>query len=132
MPKPFPHLLVLGVILCKLFVFSAFSHAQDKPCSANPEIIGKGFVVHGRLSLGGGAPAIVLWRIGTHRLLGILGISKEDRDLPLEVKAKLNYDTVIFGDFLVYPLTASKPGVMQLVCIESATNLVIQKRPIHR
>ncbi len=31
----------------------------------------------------------------------------------------------VFADFVVCPLTKEKPGAMQMVCVESATHLVL-------
>jgi hypothetical protein len=46
-------------------------------------------------------------------------------------------DQVVFADFVVCPLTKEKPGEMQMVCVESATNLVpsragVEKRAVRR
>ena len=114
-----------------IFLFPLALLAEDKPCSSHPKIIGEPFIVHGRLSLYNGAPSVRLWKIGTNRILGVSegrfyveGI----RNLPEAIEEKLTWDTELYGDFLVYPFTPSKPGVMQLMCIESVKNLVIKKK----
>ena len=105
--------------------------AREKSCREHPQLIGKCFNVRGRLSVYNGAPAVRLWRIGTRRLLGI---SEQRfnvpgyRNLPESLAHELNGENEITGDFLVCPFTKPKPGEMQLVCIESAKNVSIEKR----
>jgi len=94
-------------------------------------LIGKCFSVRGRLSVYNGAPAIRLWRIGTRRVLGISEqrFSQPDyRNLPEDLTKQLNGENESFGDFLVCPFTPAKPREMQLVCIDSAKNVVVKKR----
>ena len=110
---------------------SPISEATDKSCREHPQLIGKCFNVKARLSVYNGAPAVRLWRSDTRRMLGV----SEQRfhlngysNLPESLSQQLNGDNEIFGDFLVCPFTKSKPREMQLVCIESARNVSIQKR----
>ena len=86
-----------------------------------------------------GNPSYRLWKIGTHRILGIYsgpsvdrnGLDNEGPELPSNVERKLwvtkdpNSQNDLFGDFEVCPLEPEKPGVMQAACIESAKNIVI-------
>jgi len=76
--------------------------------------------------------------VGSHRLLGI----SEGRfafsgsaNLPPELVDELDgFDNEMFADFLVCVFTDDKPGVMRLVCVESATKIVVRrssgKRPL--
>src|SRR5215510_12310444 len=103
----------------------------DKSCRQHPQLIGKCFSVHGRLSVYNGAPAMRIWKIGTKR---ILGVSDQRfalpgyRNIPETIQNQLNQDVDIFGDFLVCPFTPSKAGEMQLVCIEDGRKLNVQTR----
>lgn len=120
---------MVGFGFLLLFPFTLL--ADDKPCSCHPKITGEPFVVHGRLSLYNGAPAVRLWIIGTNRILGVSEgrfYAEGFRNLPESIEEKLDWDTVLYGDFFVYPFTPAKPGVMQLICIESVKNMVIKKR----
>jgi hypothetical protein len=62
----------------------------------------------------------------------MLGVPEGDEDgdpdvasLP-DVIYKTNIrDQAMFADFVVCPLTKEKPGAMQMVCVESATHLVL-------
>ena len=107
------------------------SEAKEKSCRAHPQLIGRCFTVRGRLSTYSGTPALRLWRIGTKRLLGIseqrFSIAGY-RNVPEDIESKINQDVAIFGDFVVCPFTRSKPGEMQLVCIEAAKDMVVRKK----
>src|SRR5450759_2383454 len=90
---------------------------------------------HGRLRFGNGTPACRLWKIGTHRVLGIhSGPDAENRDpldnehpeFPANVeRAFKSIDTWIFADFEICPLEPEEVGTMQRACIESAKNIVV-------
>jgi len=103
----------------------------EKPCHQHPQLIGKCFTVRGRLAVYNGAPALRIWRVGTRR---VLGVSEQKfsvagyRNIPKEIEEQINQDVEIFGDFLVCPFTRSRPGEMQLVCIDEGRNLVVRKR----
>ena len=96
---------------------------------------------HGRLGVGNGTPSYRLWKIGSHRVLGIYsgpsvdryGLDNEGPELPSNVDRSLwdtkdpHFANRIFGDFEVCPLEPEKAGAMQAACIESAKNIVIKK-----
>ena len=126
--------IVISLLLIISAGVSAKSPSQEvaeKSCREHPQLIGKCFVVRGRLSVYNGAPALRLWRIGTRR---VLGISEQRfkvpgyRNLPESLARQLNGDNEVRGDFLVCPFTRVRSHVMQLVCVESARNLSVQKR----
>jgi len=72
-----------------------------------------------------------LWRIGTSR---VLGVSDQRfslpgyRNIPEELAKQLDGENNLYGDFLVCPFTRPRPREMQLMCIESAKNVVMKKR----
>jgi hypothetical protein len=89
---------------------------------------------YGRLAFYNGTPAFRLWKIGTHRLLGVYSgpsvdlnddhLDNEHPDLPADVLDTVRpIENWIIGDFEVCPLEPAQPGAMQAVCIESAKNL---------
>jgi len=105
------------------------------PCktSANAAMC---YWTHGRLGFYNGTPALRLWKIGTHRLLGIYsgpsvdryGLDNENPELPAKVERVFNpLQNRIFADFEVCPLEAQRPHAMQAACIESAKNIVVAK-----
>lgn len=129
---------MIGRIAASLLFFCAGLSAPspapettDKSCREHPQLIGKCFNVKARLSVYNGAPAVRLWRSGTRRMLGV---SEQRfnlpgyRNLPVSLSQQLNGDNEIVADFLVCPFTRSRPREMQLVCIESASNVSIQKK----
>src|SRR6266581_6380137 len=90
-------------------------------CSARSDLVGKCFMVHGRLSVYNGTPSIRLWPIGSRRLLGVLDPMDTSNApgpsiLPTSIKGQLDWDKNVFGDFLVCPLTRAVPGRMQTIC----------------
>ena len=121
----------LILVLCGSVSARSPSAFEPKSCREHPQLIGKCFNVHGRLSVYNGAPAVRLWRIGTRRVMGISEQRfslPEYRNLPEDLMKQLNEENEIFGDFLVCPFTPVKPREMQLVCIESAKDVVVKKR----
>ena len=110
---------------------STASEANEKSCREHPLLIARCFTVRGRLSIYNGTPARRIWKIGTKR---VLGISEQRfavagyRNIPEYIESKLNQDVDIVGDFLVCPFTQSKPGEMQLVCIEGGKNIAVRKK----
>jgi hypothetical protein len=79
--------------------------------------------VHGRLQASNGNPGIRIWVVGTKRYLGVAG-GEGTEWLPESLRRRVTFDTLIYGDFLVCPISASKAGEMQLVCVESGRRLV--------
>lgn len=86
-------------------------------------------MVHGRMQAGNGTPSVRIWRVGTKRMLGVPEVPVDgDPDvasLPHVIYETNILDQAVFADFVVCPLTKEKPGEMQMVCVESATHLVL-------
>ncbi|MGH9615604.1 MAG: hypothetical protein ACRD28_02600 [Acidobacteriaceae bacterium] len=78
-----------------------------------------------------------MWKIGTHRVLGIYSgpsvdrydsLDSEDPEFPSNVDKKFHpLENRIFADFKICPLEPEVPGVMQAACIQSAKNIVVEK-----
>lgn len=117
-------------LVATLLLFPASLLARDRPCSANPMVSEKPFVIRGRLSIYNGSPTARIWEIGTHRLLGVSdGQFQKDgyANLPESIQSMVGFGIDLYGDFKVYPFTESRPGVMQLICVESGKHLVMKK-----
>lgn len=102
---------------------------QDRLCKGNPDLVDQCFKVHGRVRIVNGT-GMVIWRIGTDRLLGV----EDEETIPHNLsKALFKYDAKwgsdVYGDFEVCPFTKRKPEEMQMVCVESASRLVVRKPP---
>lgn len=88
-------------------------------------------MVHGRLSVYNGAPALRIWKIGTRRVLGVSDqrfLKAGYKNIPDNIRGMVNQDTDVYGDFHVCPFTKSRPNEMQLVCVEIGKNLSAKKR----
>lgn len=112
------------------------SGARRKIACKTPANAKSCYWTHGRLTYGNGTPAVRLWKIGTHRLLGIYSGPSVDRDgldnEHPELPANLGWDsdflsTRIFADFEVCPLEEERPRTMQAACIEAAKNITVVK-----
>ena len=108
------------------FFLSATALAEGQcTCGGEYKIVEPSFKVHGRLSLWNGNPTARIWIIGTKRMIGI----REGASLPKNLEELIgNFDTEIYGDDAVCPLTQHKKGVMQIVCMNSASNLKTKQR----
>jgi len=81
------------------------------------------------MNLYNGVPSVRIWRVGTKRIVGV----SEQRfcvagycNLPTSIRERLSWDSDLFADFVVCPFTPAEPGVMQLVCVDSATHVVVR------
>lgn len=118
-----------SLLLATFVVLTAasLSAQQGRLCKGNPKVVDQCFKIHGRVRVVNGA-GTVIWHIGTDRLLEV-----EDEELvpdnfskAMYKKAGDAYGRDVFGDFEVCPLTQSKEGEMQMVCVESASHLVVR------
>jgi hypothetical protein len=122
----------LLLIVCGSVAARSPSVPPEKSCREHPQLVGKCSTVHGRLAVYNGNPAVRLRRIGARRLLGVSDQRfklPEYRNIPESLAQQLKGENELVGDFLICPFTRSKPGEMQLICIESAKNLEVRPRP---
>jgi hypothetical protein len=117
---------VVLIIILSLFCSSVLSGEikRSDGCRCNPELVGACFTIHGRLSPSNGTPSLRISIIGTKRILGV--IPAENEIIPLALREHLRFGKAIYGDYTVCPFAESKPGHMQMVCIEVAKNLVVE------
>lgn len=122
---------------------TAHEQRRNAPTAANREVPCKTpanaascYWTHGRLGFYNGTPAFRLWRVGTHRLLGIYsgpsvdrhGEDNEHPEFPANMKRIFKpSENRILADFEVCPLEPEQGGAMQPACIESAKNIVVEK-----
>jgi len=95
-------------------------------CRGNPAVSGACFSVRGRVSAYNGTPSLRIWPVGTTRLLGIVPV--ENEIMPESIKNKVTFQQNVFATLEVCPFTPARPGVMQLVCVESATDIQVRPR----
>lgn len=128
---------------------SASTQKRKIPCKTQ-ENASLCYWTHGRLMIANGNPSLRIWRIGTHRMLGIFSgpshypprtiADDEDPELPPELDRAYAADNrarkkatgtmwalppPTFADFEVCPLKPVPKGWMQPVCIESAKKIFI-------
>ncbi len=105
---------VLAILLLTATAFAA-------ECKDDPKVVAACFVVHGRRYNSSGGSLARIWRIGTRRILAVVG----SHDLPSNVKPLMtDFDHEVVADFFVCPYEKDKPGEMLPVCVESATHVV--------
>lgn len=116
--------MFVGFSPSKLFAYD-FSSTEPFQCKENPELVGECFTVHGRVTAANGAPYLRLWIVGTNRMLGV---SLEGEGVPDCALEHIKIDrSQVYGDFLLCPFTEDRPGWMRYACIESASNLVVER-----
>ncbi len=125
-------ILITGVFL-SAFGRPATPVQAEPPCHENPNIVGPCQKIRGVLRAWNGTPTYRISRVGTRRILGIDEWPKRLAGycgLPQYLR-----DTIekghkeIVADFVVCPLTKSRPGWMQIVCVDSATRVVTRHSP---
>ena len=118
----------------------AVDPAGPRPCQEHPQLIAKCFSVSGRARLYNGTPSVRIWPVGTNRLLGV---SEGNfalpgyENLPTELKNMLNWESSVWGNFVVCPFTIDRPGTMRYVCVQSVSNVHVgpytqpSNQPLH-
>ena len=86
--------------------------------------------VHARMFATVGSPWVRLWKVGTKRILGVWELAEPNDPgpcpLPPYLATLVIDDKVVYADFMVRPVSRAKPGVMQQVCVASASGIVAQ------
>jgi hypothetical protein len=84
------------------------------------------FVVHGRMWIQrNGTVAPRIWIVGTKRILGVAQDTKTELPLMPSALGELTWDTFVFADFTVIPLAKDEEGVMRMVRVVCAENIVV-------
>jgi hypothetical protein len=128
---------LIATVFVMALCLATFSWSQDQlggqnPCREHPQVNGPCFKVHGRIRVYNGTPSVRIWPVGTNRLLGVSEArfyDPEYSNMPPDLSDLLTLDNEIFADFIVCPFTPDEPGVMRLVCIDSASNIIVRKIP---
>ena len=110
--------LAVGALL--LAVKAAFGSAITMECAPDSQPTQPCRAVHGRLSVSNGIP-VRIWIVGTKHVLNVRN------ELNEAVWRYLSFETSLYGDFLVCPLSPEVPGHMQPVCVQSAERLVAER-----
>jgi hypothetical protein len=124
-----------GIMTCIIFqlllIPLSISEEEIKSCKEHPMVTGECFLFWGRMQLYKENPRVRIWRIGTTRVLGVAeGKFKVDgyENVPADVVGRIDWNTVMLGDFTVCPFADDIPRKMRPVCVEKAENTVIKRR----
>lgn len=103
----------------------ADSILPEQVCAHPSRFVGPCVTIRGRLGYANGGIPVQMWKVGTHRMLGVNDETYQSPFcvLPGTIRKLLDDDKSVFADFVVRPLTPEVPGVMQRVCVVSATNV---------
>lgn len=120
-------------LLATILLLAVSASSQTRQCKTNPKVVGACYTVHGRATYGDGTPALRIWPVGTRRMLGVTaGPVADDADEPIAPAEMMRFTSdvkAIFGDFEVCPFTPEQKGHMQMVCVQSAKKLVVERWP---
>jgi len=115
-------LAALSVAVC---LSATISQAATRKCKEDPTIVDKCFTVHGRMFFSNGTPSLRILKLGSKRILGV--VPSEAENIPEDIEKAMTPYRRLYADFLVCPHTKEQEHTMQNVCVESATNVVIEE-----
>ena len=114
-----------------LFAAIAVSQAlPDTDWRQHYPVVDTCFTVHGKLQAWNGSPTFRIWIVGTNRILGVAQRDSGETFLvamPRALTSLVAWDTIVYGNFKVWPLEKFHQGWMQSVAVDSATELVIER-----
>ena len=121
-----------GLIACALSSTLVFADAAPRPqlkfdfkngCAhAGSEVCR---LVRGRLSLSNTTPPMRLSAASSKQVFGVSPAAAEL--IPEVVRQRLAPGIQLYGDFSVCPMTRDKSGEVQSVCLDSGTNLLVER-----
>lgn len=120
-------------VLLLVFVFLGIlqcATAKQALSEERTRLVGEAFEIHGRLGVYNGTPSCRIWVVGTRKVLGIRETETECPIPPklLQILREDINDRWIYGDFTIVPLTEPQEGVMQVVTLMTAKNIVVTTR----
>jgi len=124
---------VVALLFAATITLSAQSDSSgaDTLCVRHGQFVGPCLTVHGRMQAYSDNVVLGIWPIGTKRLLKVVEDPKVCA-LPTNLVDLLDAGNKIFADFTVRPLTRSRPGVLQEVCVAGAKNIRTVPDPLLR
>jgi hypothetical protein len=120
----------MAIILMVTLFTATCSDAAE---ATSNRAVDRPLLLHGRLSFYNGSPSFRIWVVGTHKIMGVQDADKPGVTMPRELLDILSQnlsDIQIFADFEVIPLTEPKKGVMQIVRINAAKNIIVTHRDL--
>jgi hypothetical protein len=134
LPCRYTNMKALRILIISFAILSSpLSQAEEqKSCKTHPLVSGSCFEVRGRLAFYNGSPSMRIWPIGTNRLLGISEgkyFLEGYANIPSVLVSQLKWGYAIYANFVACPFTKQARENMQLVCVESATNVQVKPWP---
>ena len=124
-----------GIMTCMivqlLLVPLSLSEEEAKSCREHPMVTGECFLFWGRMQLYEESPRVRIWRVGTTRVLGIMDDKYQIEgyeNIPGDVIGRIDWNTVMLGDFTVCPFADDIPRKMRPVCVEKVENTIVKSR----
>jgi len=112
-------------IFVLFFCFHCFSSYADDMCANNKHVVEECYNVRGKLIVH--ANMRLYLHTEGKRLLAVYyypDVPEPELALPKNVSEMLEANKQLSGDYKVCPFTPQAPGKMQIVCINSAKNLI--------
>ena len=114
-----------------VFGFVAVGWSAEIPtgeiCSrSGPPFVGSCYTLRGRMTAGADNIVVRIWPVGTKRLLGYADGALHC-EFPKRVMDELAAGHQVYANIVVRPVTKSRPGVMQFVCVAAAHNIKTSK-----
>lgn len=124
---PSLHRCAIAGVVFAFLLSSGPSRAEknEESCARDSRVVAPCYDVHGRLAVSANLRAYI-GVPASKRRLGV--VMRENTGgmttmWPAVIGENITLDNVIWADYRVCPFTPQKPGVMQMVCIESVSNM---------
>lgn len=116
-----------------LVALPAAAQDRNEACADSTLLVGECRTVRGRLTACNGVPNARIWIVGTQRIVGVVDAAGKPAGgqlLPGRLGEEMFNATpcskAAFGDYTVCPITPSRPGVMQRVCVSAASRVTVR------
>jgi len=114
------------LMLCAISIADRALAHDLRACLDHPQLAGACWNIRGKVTLWNGNPSVRIWPVGTKRILGV-----RDADpmlIPGELAKSLSWETASYANLRVCPLTAERPGHMQIVCVASVKDIEVRPK----
>jgi len=118
---PLSAIIIFSTLAFLSFALKAAELDPTQGCKTNPAVTGQCFIVKGVVSIYNGTPPV---RIRPDGSKGILGVEpSEDEIMPQSLKNSIGINHPAHARMTVCPLAKKEQGLMQFVCIDSASHI---------
>ena len=111
-------LLISSIAVVVLIASLSMAEDTTSKCKGTTiKVVGKCFMLHGRLGMYNGGHTFWIWRPETKHKYWVEG------ELPGEIEGGLDWDHFYWGDFEACPTTQFKKGFAQGICVKRVEKL---------